>query len=70
MTKHISCFKTGKFTILIDLIYSPDDNGYYFEKSILPYPSGEIVYHSEKIYTSEYAALLDLKFKSVKWEKI
>ncbi len=54
-------------TVLVDLVYSPDDNGYYLEKSILPEPSGEIVYYSDDTYPVPYKAIKAYKNKSVAW---
>ena len=65
--EHISCIRSGEIVMMIDLIYSPDDNGYYLEKSILPDNRPMILLVSDDMYPNDYAARLAYKFNSVTW---
>lgn len=48
-----------------DLIYSPDDNGYYFSQADFMRSRGRV---SAKTYRSRDAAMKDWNGQRVKWE--
>ena len=57
---------------MVTLIDSPDDGGYYLEKTVLPMSLGYQfmrTYHS-KIYSSKFSARADLKLNKINWEEI
>ena len=67
MNENLSTRRYKNIVIAIDLIYSPDDKGYYLERWVMPDNKSASVFYSKITYKTEYAARLDLQSNSVEW---
>ena len=68
MTETVFCRRSGDIAVMITLVDSPDDGGYYLEKAVLPDDQPMRTYHS-KIYPSKSSARADLKSNIINWEE-
>ena len=67
MNNTIYAKKSGDITIVVDLVYSPDDAGYYLEKCVI-YPDKMDIFFSDT-YKFEMDILRSFEKKQIKWEK-
>jgi hypothetical protein len=58
--------KTGKPVSATDLVYSPDDGGYYLSQHDFRKKAARV---SEKVWIHPHAALTDFRTGAVKWEE-
>jgi len=67
--ENIRIHRSGDILIAIDLIYSPDDGGYYLEKFTWIENKPAILYHSP-IYKNRQSLKIAYKNDSFTWDKL
>ena len=65
----IICKRSEDVVIAIDVIYSPDDRGYYLEKSVIPDNEMMRVYHSD-IYADKSSIIQAYKKSRINWTEV
>ena len=66
---NIRFHRSGSVVLVIDIIYSLDDIGYYLEKSVIPDDKPMRLYHSD-IYPTPYKARKAYNQDKVNWSKV
>ena len=69
MRENVRTWRSGDNLQAVDIVYSPDDGGYYLEKFDWLNDDPAMIYHSP-IYKSKQSLLIAYRNDNFKWEAL